>query len=157
MSIYDITVTKEDGEEYKLDAYKGNVMIIVNTATKCGLRGQFDELEEIYKKYQDRGVVVLGFPSNQFANQEPGSAQDAAEECRISYGVTFPMHEKVKVNGNDAHELFKHLKDEAGGMFGGSIKWNFTKFLVDQEGNIVERYAPQTSPMKAENDIEKLV
>ncbi|SIS39751.1 glutathione peroxidase [Salimicrobium flavidum] len=157
MNIYDITVTKEDGEEYKLDAYKGKVMLIVNTATKCGLRGQFDELEEIYKKYNDKGLVVLGFPSNQFANQEPGSAQEAAEECRLSYGVTFPMHEKIKVNGNDAHELFKHLKDEAGGMFGGSIKWNFTKFLVDQEGNIVERYAPQASPMKAEDDIEKLV
>ncbi|SDJ36344.1 glutathione peroxidase [Salimicrobium halophilum] len=157
MSIYDIEVTKENGEQYKLDEYKGNVMLIVNTATKCGLKGQFDDLEGLYKKYKDEGLVVLGFPSNQFANQEPGSAQDAAETCRLTYGVTFPMHEKIKVNGDDAHELFKHLKDESSGMFGGSIKWNFTKFLVDQNGNVVERYAPQTSPQKAEEKIKELI
>ncbi|SDX87830.1 MULTISPECIES: glutathione peroxidase [Salimicrobium] len=157
MSVHDISVTKENGETYSLDAYKGKVLMIVNTATKCGLKGQFDELEELYKKYQDEGFVVLGFPSNQFANQEPGSAQDAAEQCRLNYGVTFPMHEKIKVNGDDTHELFRHLKEQSGGMLGDGIKWNFTKFLVDQDGNVVERYAPQTSPKKAEEDIRKLV
>ncbi|MFD1019541.1 glutathione peroxidase [Thalassobacillus hwangdonensis] len=155
-SIYDISVTKSNGETYNLEQYKGDVMVIVNTASKCGLTPQFDGLEELYKKYKDDGVVVLGFPCNQFANQEPGTAQEAEEACRINYGVTFPMHEKIDVNGENTHELFQHLKGEAKGMLGSNIKWNFTKFLVDRNGEVVERFAPQTEPAKIEKSIEKL-
>ena len=128
MSIYDIKVTADNGEMYSLDRYKGKTMLIVNTATKCGLVGQFEELEELYKKYADRDFVILGFPSNQF-KQEVGTADQASQACRLTYGVTFPMHEIVKVNGDDAHPLFKLVAEETKGMLGKSVKWNFTKFL----------------------------
>ena len=154
MTIYDLTVTDSTGDAYQLDRYKGKVMLIANTATKCGLAGQFDDLEALYKKYDHQGLVVLGFPSNQF-KQETGTGSDAAEACRLSYGVSFPMHDLVKLNGDDAHPLFKLLTEETKGMLGKSVKWNFTKFLVDRDGNIIKRYSPTDNPLKAEKDIEK--
>lgn len=156
MNIYDIPVKTEKGEQYELDRYKGQVMMIVNTASKCGFTNQFTELEELYDKYKEEGFVVLGFPSDQF-KQELSSSEEAAEFCRLDYGVTFPMHEMVKVNGSEAHPLFKHLSSEAKGLLGQSVKWNFTKFLVDRDGNVIKRYAPQDSPSKAEKDIAKLL
>ncbi|MEK3766383.1 MULTISPECIES: glutathione peroxidase [unclassified Solibacillus] len=156
MNIYDIPVKTEKGEQYELDRYKGQVMMIVNTASKCGFTNQFSQLEELYEKYKEEGFVVLGFPSDQF-KQELSSSEDAAEFCRMDYGVTFPMHEIIKVNGADAHPLFKHLSSEAKGLLGQSVKWNFTKFLVDRDGNVIKRYAPQDSPTKAESDIAKLL
>ena len=157
MSIYDIQVNLTNGETYSLDEYRNKAMIIVNTASKCGLRGQFKELEALYQEYKDKGLVVLGFPSNQFMNQEPGTSQEAAEACQRDYGVSFPMHEIVKVNGSDAHPLFKKLKEEQGGVLGGAIKWNFTKFLVDKNGKVVERVAPQDSPEKMRDKLEEVL
>lgn len=154
MSIYNIEVTDANGEHYKLERYKGQPMLIVNTATKCGLVGQFDELEALNKKYQEQGLVVLGFPSNQF-KQETGTGTEAAEACRLSYGVTFPMHDLVKVNGEDAHPLFKLLTEETKGLLGKRVKWNFTKFLVDRDGKVIKRYGPTDNPMKSEKDIEQ--
>lgn len=153
MTIYDISVTDASGEAYTLDRYKGKVLLIANTATKCGLVGQFNDLEALSKKYADEGLVVLGFPSDQF-KQELSSGSEAAEACRLSYGVSFPMHDIVKVNGDQAHPLFKLLTEETKGLLGKSVKWNFTKFLVDSEGNIIKRYAPTDSPLKSEKDIE---
>ncbi|WP_086350760.1 glutathione peroxidase [Candidatus Enterococcus clewellii] len=156
MSVYDFEATLENGETYSLDKYKGHVMIIVNTATKCGLAPQFKELEELYEKYKDQGLVILGFPSNQF-KQEVGSSEEAAESCRLTYGVSFPMHQLCQVNGSDTLPLFKYLKDETRGTLGSSIKWNFTKFLIDKNGEPATRYAPQTSPLKMTEDIETLL
>lgn len=156
MSIYDISVKLDNGEDYTLDRYKGNVLLIVNTATKCGLTGQFEELEALYKKYAAQGLVVLGFPSNQF-KQEVASGEAAAEACRLTYGVTFPMHDIVQINGDDAHPLFKQLTEETKGLLGKSVKWNFTKFLVDREGKIRKRFAPTDSPLKSEKDLLALL
>ena len=156
MSIYDIKVKNSNGVEYDLSEYKGKPMLIVNTATKCGLSGQFDGLEKLYNEYKEQGLIVLGFPSNQF-KQESGSAEDAAEACRLSYGVSFPMHELVKLNGKDAHPLFDYLTSHSKGFLSNSIKWNFTKFLVDKEGNLVERYAPTDNPESFKKDIQKVL
>lgn len=156
MSIYDIEVTLENNEKYTLDRYKGKVLLIVNTATKCGLATQFDELQELYEKYQDSDFIVLGFPSNQF-KQEVDSAEEAASSCRSTYGVTFPMHEIILVNGEAAHPLFKFLRAEAKGTIGDAIKWNFTKFLVDKDGVVVNRFAPTTSPSSFEDEIEAIL
>ncbi|WP_112181545.1 MULTISPECIES: glutathione peroxidase [Paraliobacillus] len=157
MSIYDITVKKSNGTTYQLDAYKNQVMLIVNTASNCGLNGQFDGLEEIHQKYKDKGVAVLGFPSNQFANQEPGTSEEAEESCRINFGVTFPIHEIIDVNGKNAHELFQYLKSNSKGFLGNNIKWNFTKFLVDQNGEVIERFGPKVEPAKIEKKIARIV
>ena len=156
MSIYDIDVTLENGEVYSLERYRGKVLLIVNTATNCGLATQFDEMQELYEKYKSQGLVVLGFPSNQF-KQELGSAKDAAEACKTTYGVDFPMHEIIKVNGDSAHPLFKYLKDQADGTFSDAIKWNFTKFLVDKEGNVADRFAPTSSPSSFEDKITAIL
>lgn len=156
MNIYDIPVKTEKGEQYALDRYEGKVMMIVNTASKCGFTNQFTQLEELYNKYKDEGFVVLGFPSDQF-KQELSSSEEAAEFCRLDYGVTFPMHEMIKVKSADAHPLFQHLSSEAKGLLGQSVKWNFTKFLVDRDGNVIKRYAPQDNPLKAETDITKIL
>lgn len=153
MNIYDISVTMENGEAYQLDRYKGKTLLIVNTATKCGLAPQFDDLQKLYDKYKAKDFVVLGFPSNQF-KQEVATAEDAAEACRMTYGVSFPMHEIVKINGKDAHPLFKLLTDESKGILGSAIKWNFTKFLVDKDGHVVERFGPTESPLSFEDKIE---
>ena len=152
MNIYDISVTMENGEAYQLDRYKGKTLLIVNTATKCGLAPQFDELQKLYDKYKAEDFVVLGFPSNQF-KQEVATAEDAAEACRMTYGVSFPMHEIVKINGKDAHPLFKLLTDETKGILGSAIKWNFTKFLVDKKGQVIERFGPTESPLTFEDKI----
>lgn len=156
MSIYDLTVPKADGNAYSLSEYKGKAMLIVNTATKCGLSDQFDSLENLYSTYKDDGLVVLGFPSDQF-KQELGSAEEAEQACRMSYGVTFPMHGIVKVNGKEAHPLFNYLTSNSKGFLSKSIKWNFTKFLVDPEGNLIARYAPQEKPETFEKDIKKVL
>ena len=156
MNIYDIEVALENGDRYTLDKYKGMTMLIVNTATKCGLAPQFEELEELYEEYKADDFVVLGFPSNQF-KQEVDSAEEAAEACRSTYGVTFPMHEIVTVNGEDAHPLFQLLTKETKGMMGDAIKWNFTKFLVDKNGNIIHRFAPTTMPFTFRDEIEAIL
>lgn len=156
MSIYNFTVTLEDGTSYSLDKYKNQPMIIVNTATKCGLAPQFEQLEELYERYQSQGLIILGFPSNQF-KQEVTSASDAVQACRNTYGVTFPMHQIIDINGPKADPLFDYLKKQAPGTLSNAIKWNFTKFLIDKEGNVVERFAPQTTPMKMTSAIEAVL
>ncbi|ALS77334.1 glutathione peroxidase [Planococcus kocurii] len=156
MNIYDIAVPKPNGEEYQLSEYKGKAMLIVNTATKCGLRDQFDGLEKMYEDYKDQGLMVLGFPSNQF-KQEEATGEKAQEACRMTYGVTFPMHDLVKVNGEDAHPLFNYLTSNTKGFLTSGIKWNFTKFLIDQNGNIVSRFSPKDTPESFEKDIQKVL
>ena len=147
MKVYDFDVLTENGESYSLKRYEGKVLLIVNTASKCGFTNQFDELEKLYKKYKEQGLVILGFPSDQF-KQELSSGVEAAEACRLTYGVTFPMHEIIKVNGENAHPLFNYLTEETKGLFGKKVKWNFTKFLVDRDGNAVKRFAPADKPFK---------
>lgn len=156
MNIYEIEVTDANGEKYSMDRYKGNVLLVVNTATKCGFTPQFEELEALYKKFHEKGFEILGFPSDQF-KQELSTAKEAEEACRLTYGVTFPMHELVKVNGDNAHPIFKYLTEHSKGLLGSNIKWNFTKFLIDREGNVVKRYAPNDKPSKFERDIETLL
>ncbi|AIQ67379.1 glutathione peroxidase [Paenibacillus graminis] len=158
MSIYDYEANTLRGQEESLSKYKGKVLLVVNTASKCGFTPQYKGLQEVYDKFKDRGFEVLGFPSNQFAGQEPGESEDIAEFCEINYGVTFPMYEKIDVKGDGAHPLFKYLSKEAPGVLGSkSVKWNFTKFLVDQEGHVLKRFAPQTTPDQIEADIAKLL
>ncbi|MRN51783.1 glutathione peroxidase [Paenibacillus monticola] len=158
MSIYDFEANTLRGEEESLSKYKGKVLLVVNTASKCGFTPQYKGLQEVYEKFKDRGFEVLGFPSNQFAGQEPGESEDIAEFCEINYGVTFPMYEKIDVKGDEAHPLFQYLSTEAPGILGSkSVKWNFTKFLVDQEGHVLKRFAPKTTPDQIEADIAKLL
>lgn len=158
MSVYDYEANTLQGQEESLSKYKGKVLLVVNTASKCGFTPQYKGLQEVYDKFKDRGFEVLGFPSNQFAGQEPGESEDIAEFCEINYGVTFPMFEKIDVKGADAHPLFKYLSKEAPGVLGSkSVKWNFTKFLVDQEGRVLKRFSPQTTPAQIEADIAKLL
>ena len=156
-NIYDFVVQKSNGEDYKLEEYKGKVMLIVNTASECGFTPQFEGLQALYEKYKDQGFVILGFPCNQFGGQEPGSGAEANRNCKINYGVTFPIHEKVDVKGENQHPLFRYLTDAAKGMLSEKIKWNFTKFLVDRDGNVVSRFSPQKKPAQIEKDIEKLL
>ncbi|WP_375034991.1 glutathione peroxidase [Enterococcus gallinarum] len=156
MSIYAFQATLENGETYSLERYRGQAIIVVNTATKCGLSPQFNELEELFQRYRDQGLMVLGFPSNQF-KQEVHSASEAAEACRTTYGVYFPMHQLTVINGTEADPLFQYLEEEAPGTMGKAIKWNFTKFLIDRKGHVVERFAPQTNPTKMIPSIEKVL
>lgn len=156
-SIYDIEVENKDHSTYKLEKYKDYVIVIVNTATKCGLSGQFDGLEKLYQQYKDQKFVILGFPCNQFANQEPGSGEDAAEACKINYGVTFPIHEKINVNGDDEHPLYTYLKEQQGGLLGSKIKWNFTKFVIDRNGEVIKRFGPKDEPEKMDSLIQELL
>ncbi len=157
MKFYDFKATKMNGQEVKMDQYKGKVVLIVNTASKCGFTPQFAELEKLNGKYKEQGLEVLGFPCNQFAKQDPGNNEEIMEYCSLNYGVTFTMFQKIDVNGSNAHPLFQYLKKEKGGVLGKEIKWNFTKFLIDREGNIVKRYAPTVSPSKIEEDIIELL
>lgn len=158
MSIYEFEVNKINGETISLEEYKGKVMIIVNTASKCGFSPQYDDLQSLYVQYNEDGVVVLGFPCNQFLNQEPGDDLEIDSYCKLNHGVTFPMFAKVNVKGKEAHPLFIYLTENAPGVMGSkSIKWNFTKFLIDRNGNIVSRFAPKTKPLEMEEDIKKLI
>jgi glutathione peroxidase len=158
MSVYSYSAKTIKGEEVSLEQYKGKVLLIVNTASKCGFTPQYKGLQALYEKYKDQGVVVLGFPCNQFGGQEPGSEQEIESFCELNYGVTFPMFAKVDVNGENAHPLFVYLSEQAPGVFGSKlIKWNFTKFLVNREGEVIERFAPKTSPADIEKEIEILL
>ncbi|MDM5270919.1 glutathione peroxidase [Sulfurovum sp. zt1-1] len=157
-SIYDFKVKSIDGQETTLAPYKGNVLLIVNVASKCGYTPQYEGLESLYKKYKEKGLVVLGFPCNQFANQEPGTEKEIQNFCRINYGVTFPMFSKIEVNGDNAHPLYVYLKSKQTGILGTeAIKWNFTKFLVDKEGKVVARFGSSTKPEELEEEIETLL
>ncbi|MCE5037953.1 glutathione peroxidase [Staphylococcus auricularis] len=157
MSIYDIEVPKTNGETYKLEAYKDYVILIVNTASECGFTPQFEGLQALYEKYKDQKFVVLGFPCNQFGKQEPGSGEEATQNCKINYGVSFPMHKKIKVNGPEQHPLYQHLKQAKNGFLGEKIKWNFTKFLINRDGEVINRFAPQKKPSQLESSIEALL
>ena len=157
-TIADFTVKTNRGEALDLASKKGNVLLVVNTASKCGFTPQYDGLEELYQKYKDQGFEVLGFPCNQFGAQEPGNADEIQEFCKVNFGVTFPLMEKVDVNGPDASPLFDWMKGEAKGIMGTTaIKWNFTKFLIDRDGNVVKRYGSTDKPASIERDIEKLL
>jgi glutathione peroxidase len=143
---YQFSAKSLQGKEISMEAYKGKTVLVVNTASKCGLTPQFEGLENLNKKYQDKGLVILGFPCNQFANQEPGDEKSISEGCVINYGVSFQMFSKIDVNGKDAHPIYKYLKQELGSLFGSRIKWNFTKFLIDTDGKPVKRFSPTTKP-----------
>jgi glutathione peroxidase len=154
---YQFSAKSLQGKEISMETYKGKTILVVNTASKCGLTPQFEGLESLYQKYKDKGLVILGFPCNQFANQEPGDEKSISEGCLINYGVSFPMFSKIEVNGENAHPIYKYLKKELSGLFGGKIKWNFTKFLIDSEGNPLKRFAPVTKPEKIGLYLEKLM
>ena len=155
-SVLDSKARSLSGEEIDLSRYKGKVLVIVNTASKCGFTNQYAGLEELYEKYKDKGLEILGFPCNQFGGQEPGSEEEIANFCQKNYGVDFQMFEKVDVNGSDAHPLYKFLTHEApGALKTEAIKWNFTKFLVDKNGKVLKRFAPNVAPKDLESDIEK--
>ena len=143
---YQFSAKSLQGKEIKMDTYKGKTVLVVNTASKCGLTPQLEGLEKLYEKYRDKGFVMLGFPCNQFANQEPGDEKSISEGCMVNYSISFPMFSKIEVNGENAHPIYKYLKKQLTGLFGGRIKWNFTKFLIDSEGNPVKRFAPTTKP-----------
>lgn len=178
MSVHSFKAKLSNGEEIGLDSYKGKVMLIVNTASKCGLTPQYEGLEKLYETYKDKGFTVLGFPCNQFGGQEPGTNEEISSFCSLNYQVEFPIFQKIDVNGENAHPLYQYLRKEApedenldknSGLYkhlstnapelleGSNIKWNFTKFLIDKDGSVVERYAPTTTPEEIQNDIEKLL
>lgn len=154
---YDYKVKNISGEDVSMSEYKGKVVLIVNTASKCGFTKQYEGLEELYEKYKDQGFVILGFPCNQFGAQEPGGNAEIKNFCTSTFSVTFPMMSKIDVNGDDADPLYKFLKKEKGGILGDDIKWNFTKFLIDREGNVVDRFASQKTPKALEKEVEKLL
>lgn len=157
MSIYEIEVKDIEGKALTLQKYEGRVMLIVNVASKCGYTGQYEGLQALHEAYSDKGLSVLGFPCNQFLSQEPGTEEEIKNFCTTSFGVTFDMFSKIDVNGKDTHPLYQYLKKGAGGFLTDKIKWNFTKFLVDKKGKVVNRYAPSTKPQDIKADIEKLL
>ena len=156
-NFFEFEATDLQGAVVPMKNFKGKTILVVNTATKCGLAPQFDGLEKLFQQYKDQGVVVLGFPSNQFANQEPGNAESIQQACRLEYGVTFPMFAKIEVNGKQAHPIFKYLKSRLGGILGSRIKWNFTKFLIDPTGQPIKRFSPTTKPEKIEKYLQKYI
>lgn len=156
-TVHEFDAVDINGLEKHLTDYKGKVLLIVNTASQCGFTPQFGPLQGLYEKYADRGLEVLGFPCDQFGHQEPGTEEDIATFCESQYGVSFPMFSKVEVNGKNAHPLYKWLKKEKSGVLGGAIKWNFTKFLVDRDGNVVKRYGTNVNPDDIAEDIENLL
>ncbi len=157
-SIYDITADTLTGEPLSLNEFQGKVLLIVNTASQCGFTGQYEGLEALYRKYKDQGLVVLGFPCNQFGAQEPGDAQEIQNFCSLTYNVSFPMFSKIDVNGDTTHPLYAHLKSKEKGILGTeSIKWNFTKFLVNKAGEVVARFAPQSTPQQLEKEITAIL
>ena len=156
VNVYEFSAKALDGKDIALSSYKGDVILIVNTASQCGFTPQYKGLEELHKKYKDRGLKVLGFPCNQFGNQEPGDSAQISSFCKKNYGVDFQMFEKIEVNGSGAHPLYKYLTASAPGALGTeAIKWNFTKFLIDRNGKIVKRYAPNVDPAQIAADIDK--
>ena len=157
MNIYDYKVKDKVGKEVSLKQYEGKVLLIVNTATGCGFTPQFDGLQDLYEKYQGQGFEILDFPCNQFGNQAPGSDEEITDFCNSRYGITFPQFAKIEVNGANEAPLYTYLKSQKGGVMGSKIKWNFTKFLVDRSGNVIERFAPTTTPEAIDEKIEKLL
>ena len=157
MSIYDFTVKGRAGEDVSLSTYKGKVLLVVNTATGCGFTPQYEGLQKLYDKHKDKGFEILDFPCNQFANQAPGTIEEIQSFCTLNYGTTFPRFAKIDVNGKNASDLYKFLKKEKKSALGSSIKWNFTKFLIDREGNVVKRFAPADTPESIEQDIVALL
>jgi glutathione peroxidase len=156
-SIYDISATGIDGVPVSLDTYRGKVLLIVNTASQCGFTPQYKGLQALYDKYASQGLMVLGFPCNQFGQQEPGSANQIQSFCETRFGVSFPLFEKIDVNGSNAHPLYRFLTQSAPGIFGKGIKWNFTKFLIDKTGTVVKRYPPTAKPEDLEKDVQALL
>ncbi len=156
-NVADFKVAKADGNQLDLSDYKGEVLLIVNTASKCGFTPQYEGLQALYEEYKNRGFEILAFPCNQFGHQEPGDAEEIANFCTLTYDVSFPVLGKIDVNGSNADPLFQHLKKQQGGLLGSAIKWNFTKFLVDREGNVVSRHGSTTKPEHLKRDIEKLL
>jgi glutathione peroxidase len=157
MEFYNLEADTLSGKIVSMKDFEGKAVLVVNTASKCGLTPQYEGLEKLYQEYRDQGLVILGFPCNQFGKQEPGSAEDIQEFCQVNYGVSFPMFAKVDVNGSNAHPVFQYLKSKLGGLLGSSIKWNFTKFLIDREGRPVKRFAPTIQPHKMERAIRKVL
>lgn len=157
MSIYDYSVTDKAGEQVSMKEYENKVLLIVNTATGCGFTPQFEGLQDLYEKYKDAGFEILDFPCNQFGNQAPGSEEEITDFCNSRYGITFSQFAKIDVNGANEDALYTYLKAQKGGVLGSKIKWNFTKFLVDRQGNVVGRFAPTTTPEALEAEIEKLI
>jgi len=157
MDFYSISINSPTGEKISMKDYKGKVVLIVNTATKCGFAPQFEGFEKLHIKYKDKGLVIIGTPCNQFSNQEPVTNEKMVETCKINHGVTFQLTEKIDVNGENTHPLFKYLKEKKSSLFGNKIKWNFTKFLIDRNGKIYKRYAPTKIPSQIEPDIIKLL
>ena len=157
MNIYDISVKRSNGEDVSISEYKWKVLLIVNTATKCGLAPQFEELETLWNTYSHDDVMILGFPCNQFLDQEPETDATMAQACQMNFWVTFPLFAKIDVNGDNTAPLYQFLKWEKGWILGDAIKWNFAKFLIDREWNVVDRYAPTTTPLSMKGDIEKLI
>ena len=158
MSIYEFSATDISGHEVPLSDYQGKLLLIVNTASKCGFTPQFEGLEMLHQELQDQGLIILGFPCNQFGSQDPGNDEQIDEFCQLNYGVSFPMFSKIDVNGGDAHPLFEYLKKEARGVLGSqAIKWNFTKFLVNRDGDVVQRYGSADKPADIRSDIEQLL
>jgi len=153
-NFYQFSAKSLQGKEIKMNEFEGKTVLVVNTASKCGLTPQYEGLENLYEKYKEKGLIILGFPCNQFGNQEPGDEKSISEGCLINYGVTFPMFSKIDVNGETAHPIFKYLKRELKGTLGSKIKWNFTKFLVDKDGNPVKRFSPTTKPEKIDKYLE---
>jgi glutathione peroxidase len=154
---YQFSAKSLQGSEIKMENYQGKTILVVNTASKCGLTPQYEGLEKLYQKYKDKGLVILGFPCNQFANQESGDEKSISEGCLINYGVSFPMFSKIDVNGETAHPIYKYLKSELNGILGSKIKWNFTKFLIDSDGNPVKRFAPVTTPETIDKYLESIL
>lgn len=154
MNFYQFTANSLGGKPVSMENFKGKTVLVVNTASKCGLTPQYEGLESLYQKYKDNDLVVLGFPCDQFGGQEPGGSDEIQEFCQVNYGVSFPMFEKIQVNGNNAHPIFKYLKKNLGSLFGSRIKWNFTKFLIDPTGKPLKRFAPTTKPAEIEKYIE---
>jgi glutathione peroxidase len=154
MSVYEFKAETINGKEISLSEYEGKVLLIVNTASKCGFTSQLEGLQKLYDTYNQQGLEILGFPCNQFNSQDPGSNEEIAEFCQLNYGVTFPMFSKVDVKGKNAHPLFSYLTEEAKGLLTKQIKWNFTKFLVGKDGQVIDRFAPQTKPEELEKAIQ---
>ena len=157
MTIYDYTVSRRDGSDFSLGELKGKVILIVNTATGCGFTPQYEGLQQLYEKYNNRGFEILDFPCNQFGNQAPGTETEIENFCILNYKTTFPRFAKVEVNGKNEEPLFRYLKDNTKGILGNSIKWNFTKFLVSADGKRIKRYAPTVKPARMERDIEEML